>query len=119
MGRIPGGPARVPYVVPEQKGVETALGIFESAEGIFACPGEIAHSFVFHRGNRDRGASPRARQAGQWHGVSAVGFDTIPSLFGNQRGGHAPASIAFFRQISLEPVATRPGFVDEDQMVGL
>src|SRR5262249_50470522 len=57
-GRVPGGPARVPYVVPEPKGFEMALGIFESAAGIFAGPGEIAHSFIFHRGDIDRGEIP-------------------------------------------------------------
>jgi hypothetical protein len=119
MGRVPGGPARVPYVVPEQKGCETALGIFASAEGLFACPGEIAESVIFHRGDRDGGELPRARQAGQLHGVSTVCFDPIPGLFGNQRGGHDPAIIAFFRQRALEPVAARTGFVDEEEMCGL
>ena len=119
MGRVPGGPARVPYVVPEQKGFETELGIFEITEGIFACPGEVANGFIFHLGDIDRGEIPRARQAGQLHGVPAVRFDAVTGLFGNQRGGHDPAIIAFFRQIALEPVATRTGFVDEDQMCGL
>lgn len=119
MGRVPGGPARVPDVVPAQKGFETELGIFEIAEGIFACPGEVAHGFICHLGDLDRGEIPRARQAGQWHGVPAGRVDAGTGLFGTQRGGHAPAILAFFRQIALEPGATRTGFVDEDQMVGL
>jgi hypothetical protein len=40
-------------------------------------------------------------------------------LFGNQRGRHHPAVIAFFGQIAGEPVATGAGFVDADQMFGL
>jgi hypothetical protein len=118
-GRVPGGPARVPSVVPEQKGFETALGIFEITEGIFACPGAVAHGFIFHLGDRDRGEIPRARQAGQWHGVPAVRCDAVTGLCGNQRGGHDPAIRAFFRPRALEPVATRTGFVDEEQMCGL
>jgi hypothetical protein len=118
-GGVPGGPARVPSVVPEHKGCETALGIFELAAGICACPGEVAHGFLFPRGDRDRGASPRARQAGQWHGVPAIRCDAVTGLFGHQRGGHDPAIIAFFRQLAREPGATRPGCVDEEQMCGL
>ena len=38
MGRVPGGPARVPDVVPEQEGFETEFGVCEIAEGIVACP---------------------------------------------------------------------------------
>jgi hypothetical protein len=118
-GRVPGGPARRPEVVPEQKGLETALGLLESAAGLCACPGAIAPRFLCPRGDRDRGESPRARQAGQWHGVSAVCFAPLPGLCGQQRGGHDPAIRAFCRQRALEAGAARTGCVDEAQMVSL
>jgi hypothetical protein len=81
-GRVPGGPARVPSVVPEPKGVETARGSLESTAGIGACPGEVAPGCLVHLGDIDRGASPRARQAGQWHGVPAGRLDAVTGLVG-------------------------------------
>ena len=119
MGRAPIGPARVADIVSEQEGFETELGVFEIADGIFTRPGEITHGFIFHLGDIDRSEITRAGQAGQLHGVSAVGFDPITRFFGNQRGGHHPAVVAFFGQIPVEPVATRAGFIDEDADVWL
>jgi hypothetical protein len=104
--------------VAEQKGFETELGVLEIADGIFTRPGEIAHGLIFELREIDRGKIPRARQAGQLHGVPAIGFDAIAGLFGNQRGRHHPAIVVFLGQIALEPIATGTGFVDEDQMFG-
>ena len=86
VGRAPIGPARVADIVSEQEGFETELGVFEIAEGIFTCPGEIANGFIFHLGDIDRGEITRARQAGQLHGVPAVGFDAVTGFLGIREG---------------------------------
>ena len=96
MGRAPIGPAHVTDIRSQQQGVETALGVFAIAEGSFTRPGEIANGFILDLGDIDRGESTRARQAGPWHGVPAVGCDPVARLFGDQRGGHHPAIVAFF-----------------------
>jgi hypothetical protein len=51
-------------------------------------------------------------------GVTTVSLDAIASLFGNQGRGDDPAVMALFRQITLEPGATRPRFIDKDQVLG-
>ena len=48
-----------------------------------------------------------------------VGVDAIARFFGNQRGGHHPAVVALVHQVAVEPGATRAGFRDTEQMVGL
>jgi hypothetical protein len=119
MGRVPGGPAGGSDIVSPQEGFETELGILKSTAGIFARPSEIANGFVFNRGDIDGGEIPRACQPGQLHGVSAVRVDAVTSLLGNQRRRHHPAVVVFFRQIAVEPVATRAGFIDKDEVFGL
>src|SRR6516162_2383731 len=52
------------------------------------------------------GEVARAHQACQFDGVTTVGFDAIPRLFGDQGGRYDPADMAFFGQIAVEPVAT-------------
>jgi hypothetical protein len=99
MGWVPGGPARVAASVAEQEGFEAELGGFEITEGIFARPAEIPKSFAFLLGNIDRGEITGAPQAGQWHRVTAVGFDAVAGLFGNEGGRNGPADLACFRQI--------------------
>ena len=54
VGRAPIGPAHVTDILSEQKGFETELGVFEIADGIFTCPGEIANGFIFDLGDIDR-----------------------------------------------------------------
>jgi len=84
MGRVPGGAASVAAIVSQQEGFETALGVFQIAAGIFPRPRESAHGFIFDCGDIDEGEIPQARQPGQLHGVSAIRFDPIPGLFGNE-----------------------------------
>ena len=119
MGRTPIGPASVPDIVSQQEGFEPEFGGLEIAEGIFARPREVPNGFIFDLGHIDRSEVPRAGQAGQLHGVAAVGFDPITGLFWNQRRCHHPAVGAFFPQIPVEPVTTRAGFIDKDEMFGL
>jgi hypothetical protein len=118
MGRAPGGPARIPDILPEQAGFETELGRFEIPHGIFAGAGEIAHGFVLDRGDIHGGEIPRAHQASQLHGVTTVGFHAVAGLLGDARGRNDPARMAFVREIAVEPVATGARFLDEDQVLG-
>ena len=119
MGRVPRGPAHRTAILSQPTGVETALGVVESAEGRFTRPGAIAPGVIRDRGDRDRGELPRARQAGPWHGVPAGGVDPVARLLGAQRGGPHPALVAFFHAITVAPVAARAGVIDADKLVGL
>jgi hypothetical protein len=84
MGWTPIGSASVTDIVPEPKGFETQLGVFAIAEGVFTRPGAVTNRFIFPLGDIHGGEISRAGQAGQLHGVAAVGFDPIPWLFGNE-----------------------------------
>lgn len=53
------------------------------------------------------------------YSISAVRFDPITGLFGNEGERHHPAVVAFFAQIPLEPVASGAGFRDNDEVRGL
>jgi hypothetical protein len=64
--------------------VEAQLGVLAIAEGIFTGSGEIADRFIVHWGDIHDSEIPRAGQPRQLHGVSAVGFDAVTSLFGNK-----------------------------------
>jgi hypothetical protein len=70
--------------VSEHERFEAKLGVCKIAEGVFTGPAEVATGFVFHRGDIARGASPRARQAGQWPGVPAGGFAAVPGFLGHE-----------------------------------
>jgi hypothetical protein len=118
VGRAPRGPAHLTAIVSEHKGVEAPLGVLQIADGVFTRAGESTHGVIVDLGARDRGEGPRAGQASQWYGVSAVGFDAIARCVGHQGGGHAPAVVPFFHQIPREPGATGTSFRDEEQMWG-
>jgi hypothetical protein len=75
--RAPSGPAHVAAIVAEHDGFQTARGGLQIAEGVFTCPDEITKSFICHPRDIDHSEITRAGQAGQWHGISAVGCDPI------------------------------------------
>ena len=83
VGRAPIGSARIPDSWSQPKGVETELGVFEIADGIFMRPGEIAHGSIFDGGDIEGGGITRAGQAGELHSVPAVGFDPSAGLLAN------------------------------------
>jgi hypothetical protein len=112
VGRAPGGPARLVDSMPEPEGVETALGGLQSLDGLFTCAAQVADGLVFHRRDIHGGEIAGAHQAGQWHGVPAVGVDAVASLLGKQGRGDDPTVVAFFRSIAIPPVATGASSVD-------
>jgi hypothetical protein len=71
------------------------------------------------RGDIDGCQVTRAQQSGQFDGVSPVGFDPIPGLFGDQGGSDDPADMTFVGEIAVEPRATRAGFIDQDKVWAL
>jgi hypothetical protein len=97
MGWAPRGLARIADVVSEQEGCAPKFGGLEIANSIFANSGEIPDGVSFPCGDIHWGKIPRARQAGQLHGVPAVGFDAVPGLFGHARRRHHPAVVVFLR----------------------
>jgi hypothetical protein len=84
MGWAPMGLAGVADSVAEHKSFAAKLGVLAVAEGLFTGPRQIPHGFIVHLGDIDRGEIPRASQAGQWHGVSAVGGDAVTGFLGNE-----------------------------------
>jgi hypothetical protein len=119
VSRTPGGPACIPDVLSQEKRFEAKLRGLEIVDSIFTRPAPVTNRFILHLGHVDRGEVPRAHQAGQFDGVSAVGFDPVARLFGNQGGGDDPADIAFFQQVAIEPVAAGARFIDEDELLTL
>jgi hypothetical protein len=113
------GPAGGTDSLLEHKGFAPERGVCAIADGLFTGSGQSPDRFIVHRGARDRGESPRARQPGEWHGVAAGGFDPIACFLRAQRGGDDPAVGAFFHPIPREPGATRSGCIDKDQGLGL
>ena len=118
VGRPPVGPARIAASLAEPAGLETARGILQGADRLFARPGASTDRFIVHGGDIHGGQVSRAGQAGQVHGVTAVRFDPILSLCGHPRWCHAPAGVVFFLQRTREPLATRPRCVDEEKVLG-
>jgi hypothetical protein len=45
--------------------------------------GEVAHGFLFDRGDVDRGEVAGTGQSGELHGIAAVGFDAVARFFGD------------------------------------
>jgi hypothetical protein len=119
VGWAPMGPSGVTEIVSEQKGGEAPLGGLASADGLCTGPRAITNGVIFPLRDLPDGEVPRARQAGQLPGISAVGFDAIAGFLGDQRGCDPPARRAFFHQIPIEPVATGTGFIDKEQMCRL
>jgi hypothetical protein len=51
----PGAPPPLTASLSQPTGVQTALGVFERADGLFMRPGEIAHGCSFDWGDIDGG----------------------------------------------------------------
>jgi hypothetical protein len=119
MSGAPRGVACRAEIVSEHKGFETELGGLEIAAGSFARPAEGAAGVIFPRGDIDGGQLTRAPQAGQLDGVTRVSLDAIAGLLGKQGRGDDPADVASCGKITREPGATRPRFLDKDQVWGL
>ena len=98
--------------------MEAQLGVLAIAQRLFTGPRQVPHGCLFPRGDRDRGAIACASQASPWHGVPAVGFDAVPGFFWHEGGGHHPAVIVFFRQITGEPGATRARCIAKEEVCG-
>src|SRR4029450_7260286 len=116
VGRAPGGPGRIPNILPQQKRLEPKLGGLESADGICTGTAQVTNGFVLNLRGVDRGQVPRAHQPGQLDGISTVGFGPIPGLFGDQGGSDDPTDMAFWSERAVEPIPTRPCFIDKDEM---
>src|SRR4029450_11557943 len=111
VGRAPGGPARIPNILPQQKRFEPKLGGFESADGIFTGTAQVTNGFVLNLRDVDRGQATRAEPPGHLDVISTVGFDPIPGLCGNQGGSYNPTDMAFLSEIAGEPIPTLPCFI--------
>ena len=118
-GRAPGGSAGGAESVSEQAGCEATRGGRAIAAGRCTGPRESPQGFPFPRGDRDRSAITRARQAGQGYGVPAVRCDPVTGLGGQEGRGHHPAGRVFFLQLPREPGATGASRRDHEEVCGL
>jgi hypothetical protein len=119
VGWTPGGPAYRADIMPQQKRFEAKLGGLEIPQHILTGATEVADGLVLDRRHIDRRDFPSPHEPGTWDGITAVGFDPVPSLFGDYGGRDDPTDIAFSAERAIEPVATRPRFVDKDQVLSL
>ena len=86
MGRAPGGPARLPAILPQEEGFETKRGGLAVPKSIFAGAGagEIAPGVVLDRGAIHSGESPRAHQPRPWPRVTTVGVHAVARFLGKE-----------------------------------
>jgi len=119
VGGTPGGPARRTEIVPQEQGCALALHRLQSAAGLCTRPAQVPHRCILHLGPGDRGEGPRAPQAGQFAGITPLGFAPIPGLWGAQGGRHAPADLAFLGQRAGEPVPAGARLIDKEEMFAL
>jgi hypothetical protein len=117
VGWAPGRSTCLPEILPQEKGFEPNLRGFVSAESLCTCAAQVPHRFIVSLRDVDRGQGPRTHQAGQCEGVSPVGFDPIPGLFGTQGGCDAPADMAVCGEITLEAVPTGACLIDKEEML--
>ena len=102
-GWVPGGPARGADGVPEQKGCETACGIFAITEGIFAGPRKVAHGCICHRGTETAVRSPeRARRASGTASRRSV-VTRLPACLGISAGATTQPSSPLASDPALSP----------------
>ena len=119
MRGAPIGLARIANVLAQEKGFEARRRGFEVTETIFTGATQIANGFVIDLGDVDGGEVARTHQPGQLAGIAAVGFDPVPGFFRNERGRDHPTVMPRLRQIAVQPIAARPGFVDKHEVFGL
>ena len=121
VGGAPGGPAGVPDILPPAHGLPPKRRGLESAARLFTRPAQIPPRVILNRGDVDGRQVTRAPQVGPCDGVSPGGVDPVAWLFGEHRGRDDPADLALWREIAVEPLATRAGVIhqDEGRAVGL
>ena len=119
VGRVPSGPAGGAESVAPHKGLQTALGVFASPDGLCTRPGEVAPGCLWALGALDHREVACASQAGQLSSSSAVRCAPILGLLGHEGGRPHPAGVVFFPAIALEPGAAGTGFRDEDARLAL
>jgi hypothetical protein len=69
--------------MPQQKGFEAQLGGLEIPQSILTGAAEVTDGLVLDRRHIDRRELPSSREPGQLDGITAVGFDPVPSLLGD------------------------------------
>jgi hypothetical protein len=112
MRGAPIGLARIAHVLSQEKG-------FEVTETIFTGATQISNGFISDLWDGDGGEVARTRQPGQLAGIAAVGVDPVPGFFRNERGRDHPTVMPRLRQIAVQLIAARPGFVGKHEVFGL
>jgi hypothetical protein len=118
VGWPPGGPALITEILTQQEGLQAVRGGLEIPNRLLAGAGQVADRLVFDRGDIDRREIPGAQQPGERHGVAAVRLDTVPWFPWDERRGNHPADEVLLSEIAVEPIATGPGFIDQEQLLG-
>jgi hypothetical protein len=119
MRGAPMGLARLAKVLAQEEGVEAILRGFEGTDAILTSATQVAKGFVIELGDVDGGEVARTHQPGSLAGIAAVGFDPVPRLCRNQRGGDHPTVMPHLGPRAVQPLAARPGFVDKPEVCGL
>src|SRR5262249_4436435 len=118
VGWPPMGPAPVTDIGSEQKGFAAPLSVLQIADGVCTRARASASGVIVDLRARDRRVAPRARQACQTDGVSAVGCEARARFLGHRCGCETPAGVSFFRQMAREAVATGHSVIEAEQMGG-
>src|SRR5271168_5613179 len=97
----------------QQKGGQLLTGLTQTADRRQTGAHKIADRLVSRIGNPDRRQFARPMQLGQADRVPAVGLDPVSWLARNQRRSHDDALMPGEGQLSLNPLAARPGLITE------
>ena len=95
-GRVPGGPAGVAAIVPQQKGCAPQFRRLEIADGIFPRPAEVADGCILHHGDIHRRESPARASLANCTASRRSVLTRSPACLGISDGATTQQSSSFF-----------------------
>ena len=115
VGGVPAGSALVANVLAQQERFQPPLAPLEVLHGGLAASAQVSQGLVLNPRHVDGAQVAAAHQASQRHRIATIRLHAIARLPRDQRRGDNVAAQALPREVPIQPVATRPGLVDEHQ----
>ena len=115
MGRGPRLLARIALSIPQEKRAQLLVGSLQGLHRVFSGPGKVAHGLILFRGNMDRRQFARPLHPRQGLCIPTVILDSVSAFPGSLRRSHHLARISLPRQVPIDLVPTRSGFIDKVQ----
>ena len=119
VGRVPVGAPHVVQPEPEEKGLQSELGIRQGDPRGVARSAQITNRFILHGGHVDGGEVAGAEEPRELDGIAPIGLHLVPGSAWNERRRDDVTREPFRREVPIQAIPIRPGFVDEVQIGGL